>query len=343
MRIRATGIGLAAALLLLAAGPAGAATTFPTAKKPSLLVGKRVQALVRSGPTVIVAGTNAGAFRSTDGGKTFRAAALAGNVTAVVADQASAKVLYAASGVTVSRSADRGATWTALAPLVPDGQAGPASITSLDAAGPIVVAGTDVAVFRSSDAGATWTRVGPDSRTGLEGYLGVTLEPGSHTLWTASDTLGISTLASNGFWYQYDEGLPANRFEGGSPTGWRASNVTFPGGPGTPIIVSVCGQYYALKKAELSTYQWQSIGGPTIGRTVACTPFAPAKIGRGRILVGNVRAVGVCSYNDGCALIGRLKQGGQALSVALGAPAKAGQGPRVLVGTQAGITFLPLP
>ena len=107
--------------------------------------------------------------------------------------------------------------------------------------------------------------------------------------------------------------------------------------------MSVCGQYYALKKAELSTYQWQSIGGPTIGRTVACTPFAPAKVGKGHILVGNVRAVGVCSYDDGCALVGRLKPGGQALSVAVGAPARAGQRPRILVGTPAGITFLPLP
>jgi hypothetical protein len=334
---------LAVAAGLLAAAPAGAATAFPTAKKPSLLVGKRVNALVRSGPAVIVAGTNAGAFRSTDGGKSFRPTGLAGNVTAVVADQAGAKVLYAASGSTLSRSADRGATWTALAPLVPEGQTPPAQITSLDAAGPIVVAGTDVAVFQSNDAGATWTRVGPDSRTGLEAYLGVTLEPRSHTLWTAGNTLGISTLASNGYWYQYNEGLPANRFEGGTPTGWRASNVTFPGGAGNPIIVSVCGQYYALKKAELSTYQWQSIGGPTIGRTVACTPFAPAKISGNRILVGNVRAVGVCSYDSGCALVGRLKPGGQALSVALGAPAKAGQRPRVVVGTQAGITFLPAP
>jgi len=115
VRTRATGLLLAAAIVLLAAPAADAATTLPTAKQPSLLVGKRVHALVRSGPTTIVAGTNAGAFRSTDGGKTFRAAALAGDVTAVVADQASAKVLYAAAGTAVSRSADRGATWTPLA------------------------------------------------------------------------------------------------------------------------------------------------------------------------------------------------------------------------------------
>ncbi len=56
-----------------------------------------------------------------------------------------------------------------------------------------------------------------------------------------------------------------------------------------------------------------------------------------------MRAVGVCSYDDGCALVGRLKPGGQALSVAVGAPARAGQRPRILVGTPAGITFLPLP
>ena len=170
MRTRATGIGLAAALLLLAAGPAGAATTFPTAKKPSLLGGQ-----ARARPRPLGADGDRGRHerrrvpqhrrrqdlpRSRAGRERDlrgrRPGEREGPVRGVGQSPSRARRIGARPG-------RRWGRWCRRA------RRGRRPITSLDAAGPILVAGTDVAVFQSDDGGATWTRVGPDSRTGLEG------------------------------------------------------------------------------------------------------------------------------------------------------------------------------
>ncbi|HUN64743.1 MAG TPA: T9SS type A sorting domain-containing protein [Bacteroidota bacterium] len=135
-----------------------------------------LNANVNGGLPTLLAGTNAGVFRSTDSGATWQAAGLSS-----VAIDALASVPSGTGGVIVMAgsaangvfvSTDEGSSWTA---------SGLAGITSLSFSGKYLFAGTPSGLFRSTDNGITW------SAAGLADTYVFGLAPGTGVLFAATD------------------------------------------------------------------------------------------------------------------------------------------------------------
>jgi photosystem II stability/assembly factor-like uncharacterized protein len=123
-----------------------------------------------TGPSTLFAGTDAGVFKSTDGGGSWIAAndGLAGTpqvtVNALAMDSGSPASLYAATSGGLFKTVDGAASWTSI-------NAGLTGLTprllAIDPASPSTVyVGVDdyvdyvaFGVFKSTDAGKTWTRI----------------------------------------------------------------------------------------------------------------------------------------------------------------------------------------
>lgn len=140
---------------------------------------------------VLLLGTHDGLFRSVDGGRTWKAASLAGSDAMSLARPAAGTV-WAAGHDVLSRSRDGGATWQDIRP---------AGLPSLDVHGFAVdprdpthlfaaIAGEGL--FRSTDGGATFTRV---SRRVGPGVMALAILPGGRLL--ASDMTANALVASS--------------------------------------------------------------------------------------------------------------------------------------------------
>ncbi len=157
-------------------------------------------ALEGGDPSVVFASTTAGLYRSPDGGDTWALAAFAGVPVVAVANGPRDSVLLAAIAtdtgdgeVTVWKSVDHGATWTAGATLAPQTAAINAPRFAFDPAhdGTVYVFFLDGfgggAVYRSADGGTAWEQL--TAATGI-GILDLVASPDG-TLIAASYSGGV--------------------------------------------------------------------------------------------------------------------------------------------------------
>ncbi len=152
----------------------------------------------RDGKTVFVAaqgplwsaGGDRGLYKTTDGGKTWKAAlSISENtgVTDVVIDPSNPDIIYAATWQrrrhfytlinggpesAIHKSTDGGATWTKLRGGLPAGDLGRIGLAISPADNNVVyatveAAGTGSGIFRSGDKGATWERTSPTIAQGM--------------------------------------------------------------------------------------------------------------------------------------------------------------------------------
>jgi photosystem II stability/assembly factor-like uncharacterized protein len=136
------------------------------------------------------AGGDRGLYKTTDGGKTWKAVLTISEntgVTDVVFDPSNPEVIYAASWQrrrhfytlinggpesAIHKSTDGGATWTKLRAGLPPGELGRIGL-AVSPADPNVVyatieaAGNASGIFRSQDRGATWERMNPQIAQGM--------------------------------------------------------------------------------------------------------------------------------------------------------------------------------
>jgi photosystem II stability/assembly factor-like uncharacterized protein len=126
------------------------------------LLGRLVSTLaVSSGATgTIYAGTEAGVFKTTNGGTTWTATGLTAPVRALVAHPTRRKIVYAATYEGVFRTVDGGVHWQR---VTEDMAASPLALAILPDNPAVLYAGTSLGsqeapggVFKSRDAGATW-------------------------------------------------------------------------------------------------------------------------------------------------------------------------------------------
>jgi hypothetical protein len=119
---------------------------------------------------VVLVGTNAGVYRSADGGQTFTASPVrSGNITGLVADPSNPMRFYAAvPGVGVYLSTDGGLSFNPANGNIPFSDSSKSTYTEIAASQGVVYAvmfdpgapnAPDINVFRSSDQGATWTQL----------------------------------------------------------------------------------------------------------------------------------------------------------------------------------------
>ncbi len=136
------------------------------------------------------AGGDRGLYKTTDGGKTWKAAlAISENtgVTDVALDPSNPDIVYAASWQrrrhfytlinggpesAIHKSTDGGATWTRLRGGLPAGELGRIGLAISPAESNVVYATVEAAaqgsgIFRSSDKGATWERMSPAIAQGM--------------------------------------------------------------------------------------------------------------------------------------------------------------------------------
>jgi photosystem II stability/assembly factor-like uncharacterized protein len=116
---------------------------------------RRIFALVTDPASATLwAGTDDGAYRSTDAGAhwTRSGAALAGNTYAILVPGHATGRMFAGSDAGLFTSADGGTTWTPVG-----GVPGPVHALAEDGGSGAFAAGTFAGVFESADGGATWS------------------------------------------------------------------------------------------------------------------------------------------------------------------------------------------
>ncbi|HEY2737008.1 MAG TPA: hypothetical protein VGK45_01315, partial [Thermoanaerobaculia bacterium] len=173
-------------------------------------------ALEGGDPSVVFAASIAGLYRSPDGGDTWELAAFAGLPVVAVANGWRDSMLFAAieteagdGQVTVWKSVDQGASWTAGATLAPQTAAINAPRFAFDPAhdGTVYVFFVDGygdgAVYRSADGGAAWEQL-----TAATGILDLVASPDG-TLLAASYSGGAIRSADRGdTWVRPSPAMP---------------------------------------------------------------------------------------------------------------------------------------
>lgn len=140
-------------------------------------------------PATVWAGTDAGLFRSGDGGARWApvpSIAAGRPLWSIAIDPTDPRRIYVGAQPGAFRSTDGGATWQEMAiPVVEECLVGPPRTTNVvvDPRDPAVVwAGAEIdGVFRSEDHGATWTRCSDLGPLPLNGDVhGVAIRPDQH-------------------------------------------------------------------------------------------------------------------------------------------------------------------
>lgn len=185
----------------------------------------------------VLAGTDSGVLRSTDVGSTWRSGSgLTGDVTSVAV--ASDGAYYGVASGRLYRSADGGASWTAVGGSPPDGSL---QAVTVSASGVLYAADRSGALYTSGDAGRGWALTAP-ARGALVPSLAVgSLQP--TVLFAAQTGTGV-LLSSGGKWGSangaVNGALPTtnvttlafdlNSGEGGTlPTGERVQGTLYAG------------------------------------------------------------------------------------------------------------------
>ncbi len=169
-----------------------------------------------SNPAVVYAGTPYSAFKSTDGGATWRPAsagmASGTQVATIAVDPLRPETVFAVTGQRLFKSVDAGLTWTAASAGLPQGAI--ADLLFAPAGGRRAPrrlwAATSQGLFATADGGATWKRTGK----GLPALpaLSLAIHPRTSTLYAGlidgrvfcSDNRGAT-------WYSTGRGIPSHQ------------------------------------------------------------------------------------------------------------------------------------
>jgi hypothetical protein len=104
------------------------------------------------------ANSEQGLFRSTNGGQTWtRANGLSGAVRSIAVDPRNPATVYAAAGVDLYKSTDRGVTWTSIRQRTSFGAQEQANVVAVDPATSAVLVAFDFTLDRSTNGGTSWT------------------------------------------------------------------------------------------------------------------------------------------------------------------------------------------
>ncbi|WDF42852.1 RICIN domain-containing protein [Streptomyces sp. T12] len=113
-------------------------------------------ALAADGSAIVWTQAGGAPYRSTDRGASWSRVGGLGTDAVVVADRSSARIFYSLAGGTLHASTDGGATFTARATNLPDGQ-----LTAVPGiAGDLWIAGSAKGLLHSTDGGRTFTTLG---------------------------------------------------------------------------------------------------------------------------------------------------------------------------------------
>jgi photosystem II stability/assembly factor-like uncharacterized protein len=203
---------ICALLLALAggAGPAHAGINFWTSIGPD---GGSINALVVSPaqPDLLYAGSNgAGLYRSEDGGATWVRASrgLEPAVMAVVADPQTPSTVYVVSDFAAMKSADAGATWTALARPQAGRQSAAILSLAIDPRSPSTLyAGTTFGIWKSTDGGGSWTQL-TERGTHLTPIVVDPTRTSTLYAFSAYERALLRSTDSGQTWSEKDAGLP---------------------------------------------------------------------------------------------------------------------------------------
>lgn len=279
-------------------------------------------------PAILLAGTvNAGAFRSTDRGATWRpvAALREGTVTVLVFDPRGNA--YAGAGSRLLKSGDGGVSWAPADDGLPAG-AGVAAV-AVDARRPALLYASTRSfqgVFRSSDGGAHWVLAGPAFR-GDAIVEDLAVDPVTSAVYAGTDS---------GFWRSTDRGATWTR----SGLGGVSVSVIAQA-PGAPAVLYAGGRGGLFRSTDRGAH-WRSIrrglpGSATIA-DIAVHPANPSFLYVALPEESALQKGGVFRSTDGGAHWEGLRQGlpaSGALAVALDPAAPA----RVWAGLQADGVF----
>ncbi len=324
-------LALTIVLLAATAPVATAAVQLPTAPAPYALGDRDVRSLVRLSPTTFIAGTDGGIFLSRNTARSFRRR-YAGSVDALTKDAKSARTVYAAIGGRIVRSTNAGLTWKVMRKLRATGPQ--PALTSLAVSGSTLVAGSDLAVYVSRNTGRTWRR-----RPVGSPVSNVAIQPGTGLIWLAGREAGVGFWSRSGNLSFVNAGLPATIVGGVSRI--NVAGITFPGGPGNPIFVSVCGNFYSVDNADLGGMPWRERQGVRQGTNPSCDPVTPGLAGP-LLLAGNRRDWGYCSDASGCSPLGEIRSG-TVRAMVRRTSATSRRAATVLIGTSAGLVRVNLP
>jgi photosystem II stability/assembly factor-like uncharacterized protein len=173
--------------------------------QPATAIGPTVSALAVDGDTVYAA-TDAGVFKSLDGGSTWQRAndgLVDHDVNDLALGPRGTSVLYAATSSGVFKSVDAGAQWE------PTGLRRRAWRVAIASGGAgTAYAGADGRVFRTTNGGAEWDTVFTDE---LERFFALAPDPRYQTTFYAGGSSGVFKTIDGGFgWRALSRGLLEN-------------------------------------------------------------------------------------------------------------------------------------
>lgn len=150
-------------------------------------------------PSVILAATSHGLFRSTNGASTWYPTPLRGGIVALAIDPNHSNTIFASLNGAAVRSTDGGATWSS-----------PGSLLSVKSfaidptSSNIVYAGTQNGVFKSSDGGLNWS----PSSSGLSGQVpALVIDPSASSVLYGGTPIGVFKSTNGGAsWVQLSNG-----------------------------------------------------------------------------------------------------------------------------------------
>jgi photosystem II stability/assembly factor-like uncharacterized protein len=152
----------------------------------------------------IYAGTDAGVFRSTDGGERWVEVVHYGRIGSIAINPLETSVLYAGSEL-VEKSTDGGDTWTTMSDGLPASEVNELLVSADDTAH--VFAGTDSSLYESLNGGALWARV--EGGFPADGVLALESVPGDSGVYYAGciDSGVYMSTDGGGSWTAMNNGL----------------------------------------------------------------------------------------------------------------------------------------
>lgn len=272
-------------------------------------------ALQPGSSAVLYAGTQAGVFKSVDGGANWLPPVQRppeAPVHDIAVEPSHPAVLYAVMGLNLFRSADGGAHWTAA------GQSLPVVYEVEITPGGVVYAGTGTGVFRSPDGGATWQArsQGLPSRAvkalkidpsrperiyaGFDEGVYRTADSGAHWTAAAGSLVGVNDLAvspaSSKIVYAATQSGVARSLDGGASfllvrsLGYTRAVAAPPGLAGTVYAGTPNGVFKSTDQGKTWTQVSAGLTDPDV-QALLVDPAAPATLWAGTVSMARLGGV----------------------------------------------------